>query len=82
MVASGLTGKLIGQRIKELGLPATLSGRNPSKLSELQETLGLPVEAVDLKDTEKLEEVVGRHKVVLHVAGVSLIVRDAERATA
>ena len=35
------------------------------------------MEAVDLKDTEKLEEVVGRHKVVLHVAGVSLIVRDA-----
>ena len=70
-LVAGLTGKLIAARVHQLGLPATLAGRNAGKLEKLHEELQLPVEAFELTDREKLGEVVGRHKVVLHVAGVS-----------
>ncbi|CAI5982566.1 unnamed protein product, partial [Closterium sp. NIES-64] len=106
--ATGTTGTLIAQKIKEVGLPATLAGRNLQKLQSickavdlpvdsscfpgppglfarlwiflqqqwtraLFESIGkavdLPVAAVDLNDTQGLVELVGKHKVVLHVAG-------------
>lgn len=67
--ATGVTGTLVAKRVKELGLPVTLAGRNLSKLKPLGDQLGLPVAAVDLADTHRLNELVARHKVVLHVAG-------------
>ncbi|CAI5480551.1 unnamed protein product [Closterium sp. Yama58-4] len=67
--ATGTTGTLIAQKVKEVGLPATLAGRNLKKLEAIGKAVGLPVAAVDLNDTQGLVELVGRHKVVLHVAG-------------
>ncbi|CAI7789992.1 unnamed protein product [Closterium sp. NIES-53] len=69
--ATGTTGTLIAQKIKEVGLPATLAGRNLQKLQSIGKAVDLPVAAVDLNDTQGLVELVGKHKVVLHVAGVS-----------
>ncbi|CAI7925353.1 unnamed protein product [Closterium sp. NIES-54] len=65
----GTTGTLIAQKIKEVGLPATLAGRNLQKLQSIGKAVDLPVAAVDLNDTQGLVELVGKHKVVLHVAG-------------
>ncbi|CAI7802454.1 unnamed protein product [Closterium sp. NIES-54] len=67
--ATGTTGTLIAQKIKEVGLPATLAGRNLQKLQSIGKAVDLPVAAVDLNDTQGLVELVGKHKVVLHVAG-------------
>eukprot|EP00850_Spirogloea_muscicola_P015528 SM000120S25677 [mRNA] locus=s120:8550:11282:+ [translate_table: standard] len=68
--ATGHTGRLVARKILELGLDATLAGRNQDKLRSVAESGGgLPYEAVDLKNTAALGALVARHKVVLHIAG-------------
>eukprot|EP00244_Chara_vulgaris_P004032 TRINITY_DN1775_c0_g1_i2.p1 TRINITY_DN1775_c0_g1~~TRINITY_DN1775_c0_g1_i2.p1 ORF type:complete len:369 (+),score=54.46 TRINITY_DN1775_c0_g1_i2:88-1194(+) len=67
--ATGYTGNLVAQKAKELGLSATLAGRNAEKVKAVADKVQLPYEVLDLSDSAKLDDLVGRHKVVLHIAG-------------
>ncbi|GBG84618.1 hypothetical protein CBR_g38900 [Chara braunii] len=67
--ATGYTGNLVAQKVKELGLSATLAGRNAEKVKTVADKVQLPYEVLDLSDSAKLDDLVGRHKLVLHMAG-------------
>ncbi|GBG84622.1 hypothetical protein CBR_g38904 [Chara braunii] len=67
--ATGYTGNLVAQKVKELGLSATLAGRNAEKVKTVADKVQLPYEVLDLSDSAKLDDLVGRHKLVLHIAG-------------
>jgi len=67
--ATGYTGKLIARMARERGIAVTLAGRDDSKLAPLAAETGFAHAAVGLDDTSGLAELVGRHDVVLHIAG-------------
>ncbi|GBG84626.1 hypothetical protein CBR_g38908 [Chara braunii] len=67
--ATGYTGHLVAKKVKEVGLRATLAGRNAEKVKAIANEVQLPYEVFDLSDSAKLDNSVGRHAVVLHIAG-------------
>jgi len=67
--ATGYTGKLIARMARQTGVSVTLAGRNAAKLQSLAAETGFDHTAIDLGDDAGLADLVGRHDVVLHIAG-------------
>jgi len=65
----GYTGSLIAREAVDRGVSITLAGRNRDRLREQSNDLDRPFEAVSLKETDRLEQVVADHDAVLHCAG-------------
>lgn len=67
--ATGFTGRLIAQRLAEIGHDVVLAGRDGDRVSALAETLGLPVRVFGLADPERIEHGLADIHVVLNAAG-------------
>ena len=67
--ATGYTGKLIARAAKAQRIDLILAGRNPQKVKELADELGMKWVAFDLSERQKLEEALASVAVVLHAAG-------------
>lgn len=67
--AYGYTGRLIAQRAKVRGHNPVLAGRSAEKLIPLAEKLDLDYRVFDLKDEEKILNVIKEFDLVLHAAG-------------
>jgi len=67
--AYGYTGELIARLAVEKGHRPLLAGRDESKLSLLAEELCLPYAAFDLREKEKLQDLLNRVSLVLNCAG-------------
>ena len=67
--ATGYTGKLIVQRLRELGVQPVLGGRDAAKLAAVAEPLGLAYRVAPLRDADALQHAVRDIAVVLNAAG-------------
>jgi short subunit dehydrogenase-like uncharacterized protein len=67
--ATGYTGKLTAGLAKAKGMAPILAGRNADKLKALSQETGLPWEAFDLGDSQKLDKALAKVACVLHMAG-------------
>ncbi|MBL4906708.1 MAG: saccharopine dehydrogenase NADP-binding domain-containing protein [Sneathiella sp.] len=67
--ASGYTGQLVCQYLKESGLPITLAGRSKSTMAAIAADTGFPCVELPLSDADNLRAALKNIDVVLHCAG-------------
>lgn len=67
--ATGYTGRLVAEKVKELEIDAVLAGRNVTRLRALADRVGLPMRVAGLKQHDLLDKSLRDIKVVLNVAG-------------
>jgi short subunit dehydrogenase-like uncharacterized protein len=67
--ATGYSGRILARRACEQGLRPTLSGRNPAKLAQLADALGLEWRVATVTDQKALDAAFGGSHTVLNAAG-------------
>lgn len=75
--ANGYTAQLIADLAIKQGLKPLLSGRNEAKIKPIADALGLDYKAVDLADTNALNDLLKQSGIFLNCAGPFMYTADA-----
>ncbi len=67
--ATGFTGRRVAEAVVQMGLNCSLAARDESALRNLAGRLQVPWYAVDLADSDALDELVRKHDLVLNASG-------------
>lgn len=78
--ANGYTGELIAREAVRQGLKPILAGRNPTKVAELAQELGLECRAFGLDEVTQISEQLEGLHLVMHCAGPLFINVKADDA--